>query len=253
MLVKNNRRTKAVKTSLRTLMITAPALMLLFSFAIPSNTTPAGELSSAEHRDSLVAPLLAADPVTKFPHMDELSDQLKDLSPKALEMALSGYQYYLENGIIAATSLLAIADMSVSSDRERLYIIDPNKGLLLYHTFVAHGRNSGDRYATRFSNKPSSLQSSMGFFKTGTVYQGKHGNSLRLIGLEKGLNDKANEHGIVIHGADYVSKEIARSRGMIGRSWGCPAVPSAISNEIIETLRNDQCLFIYHPSYQPAN
>jgi hypothetical protein len=118
----------------------------------------------------------------------------------------------------------------------------------LYHCLVSHGRNSGDVMAENFSNKPGSYASSPGFYTTGETYFGKHGFSLRLNGIEHGINDKARERAIVIHGADYVSSEFIEKNGRLGRSLGCPAVPEELSAEIIETIKDGTCLFVYAPA-----
>ena len=119
---------------------------------------------------------------------------------------------------------------------------------ILLQTLVAHGRNSGLEYATNFSNENESFKSSLGFYLTGEMYQGKHGASLRLDGLEYGINHNARERAVVIHGADYVSKKIATKQGYIGRSLGCPAVPYEVHQQLIQLIKNKSCLFIYHPS-----
>jgi hypothetical protein len=119
---------------------------------------------------------------------------------------------------------------------------------LLFNTYVAHGRNSGGEYATRFSNTPESLQSSLGFYITSNTYIGQHGLSLRINGMESGYNSKAYDRSIVIHGAAYVDASRARSAYGMGRSFGCPAVPQRESRKIINTIKNGTCLFIYHPS-----
>ena len=113
---------------------------------------------------------------------------------------------------------------------------------------MAHGVNSGGLYARDFSNEEHSHQSSLGFYITGEVYQGKHGQSLRLDGLEKGINDKARDRAVVIHGADYVSDSFIKQNKRLGRSQGCPALPEELTPEIINTIKNKSCLFIYHPS-----
>jgi hypothetical protein len=110
---------------------------------------------------------------------------------------------------------------------------------------VAHGRNSGDNRAVRFSNEPGSLMSSLGVFLTGDTYTGKHGLSLRLQGLEKGVNDNCMERAIVIHPADYVGNRTREGR--IGRSWGCPAVRPEISRRLIETVRGGTLMLAYYP------
>ncbi|MCX6293990.1 MAG: murein L,D-transpeptidase catalytic domain family protein, partial [Sphingobacteriales bacterium] len=118
-------------------------------------------------------------------------------------------------------------------------------GVLLFNTYVAHGQNSGYAMAEKFSNKASSLQSSLGFYETSSTYLGKHGYSLKLEGLEKGINDNAMERSIVMHGASYVSEGIIKIKGYLGRSWGCPAVPEKYSKPIIDKIKNGTCIFIY--------
>lgn len=164
------------------------------------------------------------------------------------QKAIAGYHQLKAKGLIT-NEILTIADLSCASGSRRLYIIHMATGQLLKHTLVAHGRNSGDRLATRFSNQPSSLQSSLGFYITAGTYTGSNGYSLQLIGLEKGINDNARTRAIVMHGAPYVNEQLARS-GRIGRSWGCPAVPQAEHREIIDWIKGGSCLFIYAP--QPA-
>ena len=116
---------------------------------------------------------------------------------------------------------------------------------VLYHCLVSHGKNSGELMAENFSNNPGSYTSSPGFYTTGETYFGKHGFSLRLDGIENGINDKARERAIVIHGADYVSPDFVKKYGRLGRSLGCPAVPEELSKEIIETIKDGTCLFVY--------
>ena len=174
----------------------------------------------------------------------------QELPTRALAMALEGYQTLVEQGRLPKGALLALADLSQPSDRERLYLLDPLHQEVLLKTLVAHGKNSGQRYANLVSNSPQSHQSSAGFFLTQGVYQGKHGTALRLLGIEKGINDNALARGIVLHAADYVNKGLANTRGWIGRSQGCPAVSPAISGLLIEQLKDNNCLFVYHPTYK---
>jgi hypothetical protein len=142
-------------------------------------------------------------------------------------------------------SLLSIIDYSKPSNEKRFFIIDVENRRLIYNTLVAHGKKSGYVNATKFSNKYGSHKSSLGFFRTGKSYYGKRGYSLELEGLEKGINDNARQRGIVIHGANYVSERIANGNGVIGRSWGCPAVSKKLSKEIINLLRGGSLLYIY--------
>lgn len=142
-------------------------------------------------------------------------------------------------------NILTIIDFSKPSTEKRFFVVDLQKKKVLYASLVAHGKNSGDNFATNFSNSPKSLCSSLGFYVTAETYMGKHGYSLKLDGMEKGINDKARERAVVVHGADYVNNDFAKVHGRLGRSWGCPALPTNISKEVIETIANGSCLFIY--------
>lgn len=170
------------------------------------------------------------------------------LSREAFDYAWKGYQRLLDENKISRSNYLTICDFSQSSKQKRLYIIDVTNNKLIINTYVAHGKNSGAEYATSFSNKPESLQSSLGFYITSNTYIGEHGLSLRINGVDPGYNDKALERSIVIHGAAYVDAARLKSGMYMGRSWGCPAVPEKESATIITTIKNGTCLFIYHPS-----
>jgi len=155
----------------------------------------------------------------------------------------------MEEGKLINDSIISIIDFSQPSTNKRLFVLDLKNYKILFNTLVAHGRNSGRELATSFSNQNTSYKSSPGFYITKEIYSGKHGNSLKIEGMEKGINDNAYERGIVIHGAEYVSENFADAQGYIGRSEGCPAVPVQVTNRIINTIKNGTCLFIYHPSY----
>lgn len=171
------------------------------------------------------------------------------LSRPAFDLATKGYRKLLNKGKIAESAYLVICDFSQSSKNKRLYILDMEKQEVVIQTFVAHGKNSGGEFATRFSNRNKSLQSSLGFYVTDNTYYGEHGLSLRVRGLEPGFNDKALQRAIVVHGADYLESDwVNRNKGMMGRSFGCPAIPQSESKEIINTIKNGSCLFIYHPT-----
>lgn len=161
--------------------------------------------------------------------------------------AIKGFYKLKEKGLIQ-NNLLTLIDFSLSSNTKRLWVIDMNTNTILYHSLVAHGKNSGEEFATKFSNKSESFQSSLGFYITGEVYQGKHGKSLRLDGIERGINDKARDRAVVMHGADYVSEQFIKQNKRLGRSLGCPALPEDLTAEIIDLVKNKSCLFIYHPT-----
>ncbi|MCB0699653.1 MAG: murein L,D-transpeptidase catalytic domain family protein [Chitinophagales bacterium] len=143
--------------------------------------------------------------------------------------------------------ILTVCDYSLSANEKRMWIIDLRTRKVLINTYVAHGQGSGEEYANKFSDRPNSHQSSIGFYVTGKTYTGKHGNSLHLHGMDEGYNAKAYERAIVVHGAGYVSRDFILGTGRLGRSWGCPAVSNDISDEVIELIKEGTCLFIYYP------
>ncbi|MBL0181955.1 MAG: murein L,D-transpeptidase catalytic domain family protein [Chitinophagaceae bacterium] len=176
---------------------------------------------------------------------DNLQLGEKGLSRQAFEYAMQGFEYLKQNGDIDNDDVISIVDFSLPSSAKRLFVIDRSNNKILYYTYVAHGHNSGLEYANQFSNQPESNKSSLGFYKTLSTYMGDNGYSLRLEGLEKGINDNANRRDIVIHGAAYVSEGLIRTQGYIGRSWGCPALPEKLHKPIIDKIKNGSCLFIY--------
>jgi L,D-transpeptidase catalytic domain len=161
--------------------------------------------------------------------------------------ALKGYYSLKEKGLVQK-DVLTLVDFSLSSNTKRLWVIDLNSNSILYNSLVAHGRNTGEEYANTFSNANSSYKSSLGFYLTGEVYNGKHGMSLKLDGLEKGINDNARQRGVVIHSANYVSDYFIKCNKRLGRSQGCPAIPQELLSGIVNTIKNKSCFFIYHPS-----
>lgn len=158
--------------------------------------------------------------------------------------ALTGYFNLKKSGLTTQSPVLTIIDFTLSSKIKRLWIVDLEAKQLLYNTLVAHGQGSGDDMATRFSNTINSHQSSLGFYVTSTTYQGNHGYSMRLEGVDKGFNCRAKARAIVIHGADYVSQDFVNKHGRLGRSYGCPALPVELNKDIINTIKGNTCLFI---------
>ena len=178
---------------------------------------------------------------------DSLLLEKSGLNKEAFIYAYTGYKNLVEKGIFNKEGLITICDFSQSSKKKRLYLIDLHDYKLLLNTYVAHGRNSGGEFAKKFSNKPQSLQSSLGFYITKKTYFGGHGLALTLAGLEKGINDKAERRKIVVHGSDYIGDKYLRYSKNMGRSFGCPAIPKKHTNQLINTIKNGSCLFIYHP------
>ena len=180
---------------------------------------------------------------------DSLKLDLCGLSRQAFDYAKKGWEKLGIQGKLANQSVIAIVDFSQPSSQKRLYVLDMKNYKVLFNTLVAHGRNSGREWATYFSNQLSSYKSSPGFYITGQTYSGSNGYSLKLTGIENGINDKAFQRAIVMHGADYVNESYIASRGYIGRSQGCPAVPVKEAKSIINTIRNGACLYIYAPAH----
>lgn len=170
------------------------------------------------------------------------------LSTDAFRFALRGFERLRKDGKLLNESVLTIIDFSQSSNKKRMYVIDLYRKALLFNTYVAHGKNTGDEFAEKFSNIPGTFQSSLGFYLTENMAIGsKVGLSLILKGLEKGINDRAEEREIIMHGAKYATEEFIKKNGMLGRSYGCPSLPPELVEPVAETIKNGSLLFIYHP------
>lgn len=176
---------------------------------------------------------------------DSLQLNTLGLSKRAFEEGLKGYNVLLSQGKLNNEGVISIVDFSLPSSQKRLFVIDLNNFKLLFNTYIAHGVKSGKEYATRFSNRPDSHMSSLGFYVTQATYFGEHGLSLKLEGEEKGINDNAESRAIVIHPADYVSENTVKSLGYLGRSYGCPALPENVAAPIIKTIKDGSCFFVY--------
>jgi hypothetical protein len=170
------------------------------------------------------------------------------LSYQVFDKAYRGYLSLRNAGKLnIEKQIVSICDFSLASSEHRLWIIDLAVKKVLFNTYVAHGQGSGDDFATSFSNKTNSHQSSLGFYVTADTYIGEHGTSLHLQGMDEGYNDAAFDREIVVHGADYVCNKYVCTNQRLGRSWGCPAVPAALSLPIIDNIKDGTCLFIYYP------
>ncbi len=169
------------------------------------------------------------------------------IDPDVFEMALGAAVCAIRSGSITDPSTLTVIDYSRPSTAKRLWVFDLRDPALLYEELVAHGKESGENLATRFSNELDSHQSSLGLFLTEDAYVGRNGYSLRLRGLDKGFNDRAYERAIVMHGAPYVNDEIARTNGRLGRSWGCPALREGVARAVIDRVKGTGLVFAYYP------
>ena len=221
---------------MRTFLIAFIGVFSLLSISI-SNSAP-GEINITSNEDILsdvdYNELLIKSLFTECKLTDKLDYNV-------FKSAMDGYNLI----DVPNKKLLSIIDYSKPSTEKRLFIIDIENHKLLYNTLVAHGKKSGYVNATKFSNKYGSHKSCLGFFRTGYSYYGKRGYSLQLEGLERGINDKARSRGIVIHGANYVDERLVNGNGVIGRSWGCPAVSKKLSKKIINLLKGGSLLFVY--------
>lgn len=177
----------------------------------------------------------------------EYLDCFSVVSEEVMKYALSGYAELNNEGKIGKKDIITIVDFSKPSTEERMFVINLKSKQVIARSLCAHGRNSGEIWAQNFSNIAESYESSLGFFIASETYNGKHGYSLKLDGQESGINDNARNRGVVVHGADYVSKQFIASTGRLGRSQGCPALPMDKYEKIISLIKGGSCLFIYHP------
>lgn len=223
-----------------------PALLFLFlSFGTDTKNTSESKIVTPKNIAKVEKLAIDAKIESVYNTLNSNSFKLPEL--RTFSEALKGFYLLKEKGIVQK-DILTLIDFSLSSNTKRLWVIDLATNTVLFQSLVAHGRNTGEEFASEFSNRNSSFQSSLGFYATGEIYQGKHGASLRLDGLEKGVNDNARQRAVVIHGADYVSDSFIQNHKRLGRSQGCPAIPVELTNQIIQVIKDKSCLYIYHPS-----
>lgn len=227
--------------------LTPVVLFLALSFSLLSSFTVHASTKHATATSKKAAEMrfIVATAATLY---EEMSLEDSGLSRKAFEYAFTGYYKLRKKGLLRRTNILTICDFSQSSSVERMYVIDVRTRRVLYRTYVAHGINSGEEYASSFSNRMESCKSSLGFYVTTGVYTGVNGLSLRINGVDKGFNDNALRRAIVIHGAGYVSRRILKKYGVMGTTFGCPAIPTEMTTQIIPVVKNGSCFFIYYPS-----
>lgn len=223
------------------------ALALLPLMLLMANTTSSLSVNKASKRIAITKMLEKASAKVGDNYVD-WNLTVTGLSKQAFNYALKGYHYLLQKNMLHNADVITIVDYSKPSSEKRLFVLDVIEGKILFQTLVAHGRNSGYVYAKDFSNTAASLKSSLGFYITADTYTGTNGYSLKLKGCEKGINDKALERAIVMHGADYATDDFLQHNGYLGRSHGCPAVPEKISKEIIDVIKDGSCMFLYYPA-----
>jgi hypothetical protein len=204
------------------------AVLLLTSAPLFADAAPCGGAAP----ESLVSSLLRQAP---------------GLKAEVLRLALNSTRCASAKGLVRRQDLLTVIDYSLPSDRPRLFTFNLAARKLVFRELVAHGKNSGGNLANFFSNSPGSLATSLGLFVTADTYMGGNGYSLRLKGLEEGVNDMAWDRAIVMHGASYVSRGAIKALGRLGRSWGCPAVRASMARQIIDTVKGGSPIFAYYP------
>lgn len=178
----------------------------------------------------------------------ELNLSAYGLTSEVFQLALTGHRKLVAAGQLENSGILTIVDFSQSSKNKRMYVIDFREHKLLFNTLVAHGRNTGEEYAKKFSNELGTLKSSLGFFVTKNHVMGATvGLSLIIQGVEKGFNDNAISRQIIMHGAEYATEDFIRKTGRLGRSYGCPSLPPDLIKPVIDIIENGSCLFIYYP------
>ena len=227
----------------------AQALALVLLAGVGTTFLPAQTLATASPP---AAPGVASAPAPAPP---DLAMRLAALAPSAdpavLRFAVKAQRCAVASGAVTDPQRLAVIDYSRPSTAPRLWVFEVvGEPRLLYAEHVAHGKHSGANLAKAFSNVEGSFQSSLGLFSAAETYVGENGYSLRMDGLEPGVNDRARERLLVIHGADYVDPVQAQRQGRLGRSYGCPALRRAVAQEVIDSLKDGQLVFAYYPDEQ---
>jgi len=232
-------------------------LLIVGAGVLASPSDASGDrLASAEVRADIPLPApptaeveaedVARTPVSSYDTAAWHGTPLGGIDAGVFSLALASAERAVARGE-ATPSTLTVIDFAQPSTDPRLWVYDLGSRELLFEEHVSHGRNSGHNLPTLFSNEPESYKSSLGLFRAAEGYYGKHGYSLRLDGLEKGVNDRARERAIVIHGAAYVNAATAKAQGRLGRSLGCPAVRPEISRPLIDAIKDGGLVFAYYP------
>lgn len=236
-------RTRKRKVAKRLFPLFAP---LIFSpMASPISTSAAKKNTKSTSKATVASYKIMQFDEVAYSLYNEMELSKSGLKYEIFSKALTGYYNMKHEGKLSGKPVLTMVDFTKSSTQKRLWVVDVEKKELLHHTYVAHGRNSGLEYAENFSNDDKSYMSSIGFYVTQNTYQGKHGLSLRLNGLDEGFNTNALDRCIVIHGAEYANPDIIEKAGRLGRSLGCPALPMEEHQEIINTVKENTAMYIH--------
>ena len=221
---------------------------LPFAAALFLATPLAGPVARSLANANAPKPRIAVVPISRLESTardlyNSFGAEQQGLRFEVFQKALTGYLNLKQTGRLASNRL-TVVDFDLPSTTKRLWVLDLDAHKVLFHTLVAHGHNSGENEATTFSNTDQSNMSSLGFYVTGSEYEGKHGHSLRLNGMDEGFNTNALARSVVMHGADYVSEAFIKQNGRLGRSLGCPALPLDQYAQIIDTVKGGSCLFL---------
>ena len=195
----------------------------------------------------LVPNAIDASASVSFTRADFDSTSIGNIETEVFKMALDAASCAVRTGAVSAPETLTVIDYSKPSSERRLWVFDLKAKELVYEELVAHGQGSGANMATQFSNEDESHQTSLGLFVTRDTYVGKNGYSLRLDGLDRGVNDRARDRAIVMHGAPYVSEQFVKANGRLGRSWGCPAIRAVVAKQMIDRVKGGGLVFAYYP------
>jgi hypothetical protein len=224
--------------------IATGAVAVCLAAALPAMSAPS---KAPVHRTVVNAVQPITSPARLGAAIDMTKAVASGVSADVLTLALSATSCAAASGAVERPETLTLIDYSRPSVEPRLWVFDLATGELLFKELVAHGKNTGDNLATKFSNEMDSRQTSLGLYVTDEPYVGGNGYSLRLDGLDVGFNDRARERAIVMHGAPYVNEEFAAAQGRIGRSWGCPALRTTIASKVIDRIRGGGVIFAYYP------
>jgi len=232
------------------ILVTVALAILVCFLAVPLGAKTAGRAASPTSKAvarTVVAESRIPNPESRSIAVDRAAAIKSGVSADVLNLALGAVSCGIAAGDLQTPPTLTLIDYSLPSTAPRLWVFDLRSGQLLFNELVAHGRNSGDNMATKFSDAMESRETSLGLFRAADTYVGHNGYSLRLDGLEPGFNGHARERAIVMHGAPYVDANIAKANGRLGRSWGCPALREAVARQVIDTVRGGGVIFSYYP------
>jgi hypothetical protein len=197
-----------------------------------------------------VRPTASTESASDYSRSRWAAGTLGSIDSTVFDLALGAASCAVRAGAVDDPSTLTVIDYSKPSTARRLWVFDLRARKLLWEELVAHGQGTGDNFARRFSNDDGTHQTSLGLFVTGETYVGSNGYSLRLDGLDEGVNDRARARAIVMHGAPYVSDAFIKANGRLGRSWGCPALRADVSRQVIDRVKGGSLVFSYYPDQE---